>query len=250
MLDYIATGKVDPEQIADRGRRAWPRAAARPGCALIGGETAEHPGVMAPDDLDLAGFAVGVVERDAELGPERVVAGRRRSSGSPSPGLRSNGYTLARHVLLRAGRPRPRGPGLGGGGPHAGRRAAAALGDLRPGGARGAGGPGRRAPRRRAHHRAAASSGNLPRVLPERTRRRARAVVVGRAADLRRDPAASARSTRTRWTGSSTSGIGMVLVVAAERRRRCRSPRSAASGQPASGDRRGGRRRRPACGSR
>jgi phosphoribosylformylglycinamidine cyclo-ligase len=102
MLDYIATGKVDPERIAavvagvHEGCRQG-------GCALIGGETAEHAGVMAPDELDLAGFAVGVVEDGTQLGPERVAAGDI-VVGLPSPGLRSNGYTLARHVLLeRAG---------------------------------------------------------------------------------------------------------------------------------------------------
>ena len=68
MLDYIATGKVDPERIAtvvegigDGCRQA--------GCVLIGGETAEHPGVMAPDDLDIAGFAVGAVGRARCSGP-------------------------------------------------------------------------------------------------------------------------------------------------------------------------------------
>jgi phosphoribosylformylglycinamidine cyclo-ligase len=102
MLDYIATGKVDPERIATvvAGVHEGCRQA---GCALIGGETAEHPGVMAPDDLDLAGFAVGVVEDGSQLGPERVRVGDALI-GLPSPGLRSNGYTLARHVLLeRAG---------------------------------------------------------------------------------------------------------------------------------------------------
>jgi phosphoribosylformylglycinamidine cyclo-ligase len=102
MLDYIATGKVDPAHIetvvagiAEGCRRA--------GCALIGGETAEHAGVMAPDELDLAGFAVGVVENGTQLGPQRVKSGDA-VIGLPSPGLRSNGYTLARHVLLeRAG---------------------------------------------------------------------------------------------------------------------------------------------------
>jgi phosphoribosylformylglycinamidine cyclo-ligase len=103
MLDYIACGKVDPDRIAAivggiaEGCRAV-------GCALVGGETAEHPGAMAPDDLDLAGFAVGVVEQGRQLGPERVAAGDV-VVGLASPGLRSNGYTLARHVLLeRAGR--------------------------------------------------------------------------------------------------------------------------------------------------
>jgi phosphoribosylformylglycinamidine cyclo-ligase len=103
MLDYIATGKVDPDQVATvvSGVHEGCRLA---GCALIGGETAEHPGVMAPDDLDIAGFAVGAVEQGHELGPERVGAGDV-IIGLPSPGLRSNGYTLARHVLLeRAGR--------------------------------------------------------------------------------------------------------------------------------------------------
>jgi phosphoribosylformylglycinamidine cyclo-ligase len=103
MLDYIATGKVDPDQIAEvvGGVSEGCRLA---GCSLIGGETAEHPGSMAPDDLDIAGFSVGVVERGAELGPELVAAGDL-IVGLPSPGLRSNGYTLARHVLLeRAGR--------------------------------------------------------------------------------------------------------------------------------------------------
>jgi phosphoribosylformylglycinamidine cyclo-ligase len=102
LLDYIATGKVDPDHVATvvAGVHEGCRQA---GCALLGGETAEHAGVMAPDDLDLAGFAVGVVEQGTQLGPERVRVGDA-VVGLPSPGLRSNGYTLARHVLLeRAG---------------------------------------------------------------------------------------------------------------------------------------------------
>ncbi len=102
MLDYIATGKVDPDQVATvvAGVHEGCRLA---GCALIGGETAEHAGVMPSDELDLAGFAVGVVEQGTQLGPERVRPGDA-IVGLPSPGLRSNGYTLARHVLLeRAG---------------------------------------------------------------------------------------------------------------------------------------------------
>ncbi len=101
-LDYIATGAVDPDQmaalvagVADGCRQV--------GAALLGGEMAEHPGVMEPGQFDLAGFAVGVVERDEILGSERVRSGDVLI-GLPSPGLRSNGYTLARHVLLdRAG---------------------------------------------------------------------------------------------------------------------------------------------------
>jgi phosphoribosylformylglycinamidine cyclo-ligase len=102
MLDYIACGKVDPDRIATvvGGVAEGCRLA---GCALIGGETAEHPGVMAPDDIDIAGFAIGAVEDGSQLGPERVQVGDV-VVGLPSPGLRSNGYTLARHVLLeRAG---------------------------------------------------------------------------------------------------------------------------------------------------
>ncbi len=103
LLDYVVTGRVDPDRVATvvSGIHEGCRLA---GCALIGGETAEHPGVMASDDLDLAGFAVGIVEDGTQLGPERVRAGDA-VVGLASPGLRSNGYTLARHVLLeRAGR--------------------------------------------------------------------------------------------------------------------------------------------------
>jgi phosphoribosylformylglycinamidine cyclo-ligase len=102
LLDYIAAGRVDPDRIATvvAGVHEGCRQA---GCTLLGGETAEHAGVMGPDELDLAGFAVGVVEQGAQLGPEHVRAGDV-VLGIPSPGLRSNGYTLARHVLLdRAG---------------------------------------------------------------------------------------------------------------------------------------------------
>ncbi len=97
MLDYLATGKVVPETVATvvAGVHEGCRQA---GCALIGGETAEHAGVMAPDEVDLAGFAVGVVEQGSQLGPERVRMGDA-VVGLASPGLRSNGYTLARHVL-------------------------------------------------------------------------------------------------------------------------------------------------------
>jgi len=97
-LDYISSGKLDPDQIeqivagvAEGCRQA--------GCALIGGEMAEHPGAMTPGQIDIAGFAVGVVERD------RILSGTRAEAedvlvGVPSPGLRSNGYSLARRVLF------------------------------------------------------------------------------------------------------------------------------------------------------
>ncbi len=103
LLDYLVMAHVDPEQVAQvvAGITAGCR---QVGCALLGGETAEHPGVLSDGDLDLAAFAVGVVERDEILGPERVTAGDVLV-GLPSPGLRSNGYVLARQVLLeRSGR--------------------------------------------------------------------------------------------------------------------------------------------------
>ena len=102
-LDYIAVGKLDPDHIVQlvAGVAEGCRAA---GCALIGGEMAEHPGAMEPGEFDLVGFAVGVVERDLMLGPDRVHPGDV-IIGLPSPGLRSNGYSLARRVLLeKAGR--------------------------------------------------------------------------------------------------------------------------------------------------
>ena len=98
MTDYIAIGRVVPERvaaivsgIAEGARRA--------GCALVGGETAEHPGLLAPDEYDVAGAGTGVVEADELLGPARVRAGDV-AVAMPSSGLHSNGYSLARHVLL------------------------------------------------------------------------------------------------------------------------------------------------------
>ncbi|QYG91229.1 phosphoribosylformylglycinamidine cyclo-ligase [Iamia sp. SCSIO 61187] len=101
-LDYIAVGKLDPDHI-ERLVEGVAEGCRQAGCALIGGEMAEHPGAMEPGEFDLVGFAVGVVERDLMLGPDRVHAGDVLI-GLPSPGLRSNGYSLARRVLLeRAG---------------------------------------------------------------------------------------------------------------------------------------------------
>lgn len=102
LLDIITVGKLDPNRIAtivgsiaDGCRRA--------NTALIGGETAEHGGVMGIDDIDVAGFALGVLEDGTQLGAHRVEAGDALV-GFHSPGIRSNGYTLARKVLLD-GRP-------------------------------------------------------------------------------------------------------------------------------------------------
>jgi phosphoribosylformylglycinamidine cyclo-ligase len=98
MTDYIACGLVVPERIADivAGIDAG---CVMAGCALIGGETAEHPGLLGPDEYDVAGAATGVVNADAVLGPNRVRAGDAVVAMASS-GLHSNGYSLARHVLL------------------------------------------------------------------------------------------------------------------------------------------------------
>lgn len=96
--DYIACGKVQPEKIATIVA-GIAEGCVRAGCALVGGETAEHPGLMDPDDYDLAATAVGVVEYDAILGPDRVRAGDVLI-GMKSSGLHSNGYSMVRHVLL------------------------------------------------------------------------------------------------------------------------------------------------------
>ena len=102
-LDYIAVGRLQPDHIEDlvEGVAEGCRQA---GCALIGGEMAEHPGALEPGQFDLVGFAVGVAERRRVLTGERLRAGDVLV-GLPSPGLRSNGYSLARHVFFEvAGR--------------------------------------------------------------------------------------------------------------------------------------------------
>jgi len=102
MTDYIACGRVHPERIAQIVK-GIAEACVVAGCALVGGETAEHPGLLAPDEYDVAGAATGVVEADALLGPDRVQVGDRLVLLGSS-GLHSNGYSLVRHVVLeRAG---------------------------------------------------------------------------------------------------------------------------------------------------
>lgn len=98
MTDYIATGKVVPERIAAIVK-GIAEACVEAGCALVGGETAEHPGLLAPDEYDVAGATTGVVEADALLGPGRVRPGDVVVAMAAS-GLHSNGYSLARHVFF------------------------------------------------------------------------------------------------------------------------------------------------------
>ena len=97
-LDYIAVGKLDPDHI-EQLVEGVAHGCRQAGCALIGGEMAEHPGAMEPGEFDLVGFAVGVAERDRLITGDHVKAGDVLV-GLPSPGLRSNGFSLARKVLL------------------------------------------------------------------------------------------------------------------------------------------------------
>ena len=101
MTDYIACGHVVPERIADIVR-GIAQACAAIGTPLLGGETAEHPGLMAPDEYDVAGAATGVVEADRMLGAEKVRAGDVLVALGSS-GLHSNGYSLVRRVIEHAG---------------------------------------------------------------------------------------------------------------------------------------------------
>lgn len=97
MTDYVVFGKVTPERVAEIvGGIAT--GCVQAGCALIGGETAEHPGHLGPDDFDLAGAATGVVEADRLLGPERVRPGDVVIA-LPSSGLHSNGFSLVRGII-------------------------------------------------------------------------------------------------------------------------------------------------------
>jgi len=100
-LDYFATGRLD----VDRGEAVVAGIASgceAAGCALLGGETAEMPGMYAGDDYDLAGFAVGVVERDGLIDGSRAAPGDALI-GLPSSGVHSNGLSLARHILSQSG---------------------------------------------------------------------------------------------------------------------------------------------------
>lgn len=97
-LDYIALGKLEPD-LVEALVKGVSQGCIEAGCALIGGETAEMPGLYAADEYDLAGFTVGVVERSLLINGDDVQAGDT-VIGLPSSGIHSNGYSLARKVLL------------------------------------------------------------------------------------------------------------------------------------------------------
>ena len=209
LLDYISTGAVDPAQmaelvsgVADGCRQV--------GATLLGGEMAEHPGVIKPGEFDLVGFAVGVVERDLVLGPARVQPGTCSSAfprgvcaatathwparscwrgpaspSTPRPGRALRPTTLADELL------RPSviyTPAV---------RAAIAAADATVHGAGGV--------HAAAHITGGGFAGNVPRALPEGLRRGARPGDLGGPAHLRRDPPSGQVSDR-RWPGCSTSG--------------------------------------------
>ncbi|MER6325767.1 phosphoribosylformylglycinamidine cyclo-ligase [Streptomyces coelicoflavus] len=101
MTDYICVGKVHPERVAAIVK-GIAEGCVLAGCALVGGETAEHPGLLGEDDFDVAGAGTGVVEADRLLGPDRIRTGDAVIAMASS-GLHSNGYSLVRHVLLNEG---------------------------------------------------------------------------------------------------------------------------------------------------
>ena len=98
-LDYIACGKNVPEKNSRPSSRAWRKAACRPESALIGGETAEHPGMMPEDDYDLAGFSVGMVDKERIIDRETVRPKATSMLALPSTGVHSNGFSLVRKVF-------------------------------------------------------------------------------------------------------------------------------------------------------
>jgi phosphoribosylformylglycinamidine cyclo-ligase len=205
-LDYFATGKLDVPA-ATRIITGIAEGCRLSGCALIGGETAEMPGMYARDDFDLAGFAVGAMERGEDL-PAGVVAGDVLL-GLASDGVHSNGYSLVRKVVEHAGlswdAPCPFGDGSLGAALLAPTRlyVKPALSAIRAGGVHGL-----------AHITGGGLTENLPRILPERL-----------GADI--DLTAWKLPPVFRWLADTgglaqaemlktfNSGIGMVLVVAA-----------------------------------
>ncbi|ASU80459.1 phosphoribosylformylglycinamidine cyclo-ligase [Actinopolyspora erythraea] len=102
LQDYIATESVDPDRISSLVKGVS-EGCVQAGCALLGGETAEHPGMMAPGEYDISATGVGVVEADDMLGPDRVRPGDVLI-GMRSSGLHSNGFSLVRRVLLEQAR--------------------------------------------------------------------------------------------------------------------------------------------------
>ena len=207
-LDYFAAGRLDPERAA-RVIESIARGCAEAGAALIGGETAEMPGMYANDDFDLAGFAVGALERGAQL-PADVAEGDVLL-GLASDGVHSNGFSLVRRIVERAGlgwdAPAPFGDGPLGATLLTPTRlyVRPALAAIRAGGVHAL-----------AHITGGGLSENIPRVLPE-----------GLGAQVDLDAwtlppvfdwlARAGEIDETEMLRTFNAGIGMVLVVAPER---------------------------------
>ena len=207
-LDYLATGRLDVDAAA-RVVEGVARACAAAGCALVGGETAEMPGLYAPGDFDLAGFAVGAVERGAVL-PANVAEGDVLL-GLASDGVHSNGFSLVRRVVGAAGLgwddPAPFADGTLGGALAVPTRlyVRPALAAIRAGGVRAL-----------AHVTGGGLPGNVPRVLPS-----------GLGATI--DPAAWPRQPVFDWLARAggidademlrafNCGVGLVLACAPDR---------------------------------
>ena len=201
-LDYLATGRLSPA-VAEQVVGGVARACRENGCALIGGETAEMPGFYADGEYDIAGFIVGIVER------ERIVDGRAIAPGDaiiglPSAGLHTNGYSLARRVLFEMSGLRADSVvdvlGIDGGGRAAGAAPIVSAGD--PSAA------GRGRDQGMAHITGGGITENLPRVLPEGCA----ASIDTRAWTVppifTADPASAAASRATKCFARSTWGSG------------------------------------------
>lgn len=222
-LDYVAVGRLVPEEvallvsgIAEGCRRA--------GCALLGGETAEHSGLVEPGRFDLAGFCVGVVEEAALLGPHRVSAGDVLV-GLPSTGLHSNGFSLVRTVVAA-------GPALDAVPPELGRPLGDALLEptaiyVRPvlEAAR------RGLVRAAAHITGGGLPGNLPRALPEGLGAEIRASAWEIPPIFRFIQNHSDADEQDIWR-TFNLGLGMVLVVAPEAAEACSSTLLGAGHRP------------------
>ena len=209
-LDYIAVGKLDPDHI-EQLVEGVAEGCRQAGCALIGGEMAEHPGAMDPGEFDLVGFSVGVAERD------QLITGDAREARR-----RDDRPAVARHPVQRllAGPPRPAGAGpqaarrprLRGRPPHAGRGAPDAVGHLRPGRPRPAAG-GRRARRRPRHRR---RPGRQPHPGPAQGRRRHRGPPTWEEPRIFGEIRRLGEIDQDEMRKVFNLGIGMVVVVPAD----------------------------------
>ena len=251
MTDYIACGRVVPERIAAIVK-GIAEACVEAGCALVGGETAEHPGLLEPDEYDVAGAATGVVEADRPARPRPGPPGRRRSSrwrpaGCTPTATPWSATCCSTHGRLGA-RPRRRRAR-----PHPRRGAARADPDLRPGLPRA--GRARPASHAMAHVTGGGLAANLARVLPDELSRDHRPRAPGRPRRSSTSYAGWAACPQDDLEATLNCGVGMVALLPAGRRRPGARRRSTgfgvhawAAGEVVLDDDRGGRRGRVVAG--